>query len=66
MDKNYEIEISENLFTKLREISRVLNISISDLIRFSINELFDLIQSDTGVFLDSIGISEKLKEIIEN
>ncbi|MBD3193699.1 MAG: hypothetical protein GF317_01490 [Candidatus Lokiarchaeota archaeon] len=65
MNKNYEIEIPKNQYLQLQEISRILHVSINDLIQYSLNELFDLIQTDTLIFLDSIGISEKLKEIAE-
>lgn len=64
MSKEYNITTSEEIFKKLSEISKNLNINKQKLVELAFQELFDLVLSDPSIFLEKVGIIDNLKRII--
>ncbi len=64
-EKN-SIQIQKAIFEKLDKLCKILNVSMDILIGLAFHELFDLVLSDPSIFLEKVGIIDKMKEIISD
>ncbi len=63
MSDEHKFPISEETYKKITEISKSLNVDLEDIVNLAFHELFDLIFNDPLIFLEKIGLIEKLKKI---
>ena len=66
MNDEYKFPISKEIYNKITEISKSLNIDMEDIVNLAFHELFDLILNDSLIFLEKIGTLEKLRKILNN
>ncbi len=64
MENDREIPILKDTYKKLEEIAAKYNLDVQDLSTLAFNHIFDLIQGDPFIFLDSIGLINELKMIV--
>ena len=63
MNDEFKLPISEEIYKKIAEIGKSLNLDMKDIVNVAFHELFDLILNDPLIFLEKIGLIEKLKKI---
>jgi len=64
LSEKVPIQISSEIYEKLNNLSKSLNVDINKLIDLAFYELFDLVLSDSSIFLEKIGTIDNLKKII--
>ncbi|MEE9378881.1 MAG: hypothetical protein V3V33_12690 [Candidatus Lokiarchaeia archaeon] len=60
----HNITISEEIYKRLTDLSKTLSVNINTLIELAFYEFFDLVVSDPYIFLEKVGIIERLQKII--
>lgn len=63
--EEFNIPIGESKYKVLKELADLLNLEIDVLIDIALEELFQFIQNDTVIFLESLDFIETLKNIIK-
>lgn len=66
LSETNSIQIQKEIFEKLDKLSKILNVSMDILIGLAFHELFELGLSDPSIFLEKVGIIDKMKEIISD
>ncbi len=62
----FKISIPEHFYVKLKKIADKLNTSINKLVELALTELFGLIQQEPEIFLESIGFTEELRDVVKS
>jgi len=65
MNEEFLIHIGKRKYKVLKELADILNLEIDDLVNKALEELFQYIRNDTGIFLESLGLLETLKKTIK-
>ncbi|TXT62303.1 MAG: hypothetical protein BAJALOKI3v1_620004 [Promethearchaeota archaeon] len=60
-EEKFTIQIGKREYKVLEEIAQLLDLQIKDLVRLALQEFFDFVNDDTFVFLESVGLVDKLK-----
>ncbi|MBD3340653.1 MAG: hypothetical protein GF353_16215 [Candidatus Lokiarchaeota archaeon] len=64
VNEEIRVPISEVWYSKLKKVGSLLNIDLNKLINLAFKEFFDMILNDTELFLDEIGLVDKLKNCL--
>ncbi|MBD3215758.1 MAG: hypothetical protein GF311_24310 [Candidatus Lokiarchaeota archaeon] len=65
-EEKFTIQIGRREYKALEDIARLLDLPIKELVSLALREFFDFINEDTFVFLESVGLVNKLKNACNN
>ena len=66
MEEKRKITVEKGIYDKLEKLAEKLNIDVSELADVAFKELFNQIKDEPEIFLENIGLIDKLKEITKN